>query len=69
MSTNYQFLDMNTWPISTAQEKELTVLDILNGSCIHVCTDVSIRATLDFQTNSRDSFNSEVGPAPKRLRG
>ncbi|XP_064603291.1 uncharacterized protein LOC135468797 isoform X2 [Liolophura sinensis] len=69
MSTNYQFLDMNTWPISTAQEKELTVLDILNGSCIHVCTDVSIRATLDFQTNSRDSFNSDVGPAPKRLRG
>ncbi|XP_014662779.1 PREDICTED: uncharacterized protein LOC106805611 isoform X2 [Priapulus caudatus] len=30
----YQFVDQNTWPISTEQESQLTVLDVLNGASV-----------------------------------
>jgi hypothetical protein len=62
---NFQFIDCNGWPVTTEQEYELTVLDLLHKSMVRInsplCTDES-----DSGISSADF--SVLPPACKRLK-
>ena len=62
VSSNFNFLDGNNWPISLEQENHMTVSHILIGCCVH--TDIRISAE-----RRSSEFSPPNRPPCKKLKG
>lgn len=56
----FQFLDGNSWPISSLQEDHMTVFDILIGQCVF--TDINS------SSNKTKTFSPPKEPPLKKFK-